>query len=258
MTAVHETFLLGGAATVLVVHAHPDDETLATGPLLAALGRRGVRIALLTCTRGERGGVTEQFADLAGTPELAVHRERELDAALAALGVRDHAWLGTPPARVVGLPERTYRDSGMEWVTPTVAGPAPDAGPEAFTASDVEEAAADAAAWASELGADALVSYDADGGYHHPDHIHAHHVAKRAAELVGVPFWQVVSEPRGEPFGSSPRPDAVTVTASEDADALLAAHLAHASQFVLDGDDVVHHGGQREPIVRAVRVEPGA
>ena len=89
-----------GAARVLFVHAHPDDETLASGGTLAALAAAGRDPVLVTLTRGEQGEVVPgPFASLQGTPGLARHRETELAAALAMLGVAAHAFLGTAPAR---------------------------------------------------------------------------------------------------------------------------------------------------------------
>jgi LmbE family N-acetylglucosaminyl deacetylase len=71
--------------TLLCVHPHPDDESIACGGVLARTAATGVRTVVVTCTGGEEG---ENLAgiDLAGEP-LPVHRRRELAAALAALGV---------------------------------------------------------------------------------------------------------------------------------------------------------------------------
>ena len=103
--------------TVLFVHAHPDDETLATGGLIAELAARGVRVAVLTAMRGEQGEVVEgPLSALTGTPELTAHREGEVAAACATLGVRHHAFLGSPDARAAGRPPRRYTDSGMAWL----------------------------------------------------------------------------------------------------------------------------------------------
>src|SRR6478609_7192343 len=97
---------------VLAVHAHPDDETLATGALLATWAASGLPVTLVTCTRGERGEVIGAgLAALEGDgPALAAHREHELAAALAALGVGDHVFLDG------GVGPR-YEDSGMAWLS---------------------------------------------------------------------------------------------------------------------------------------------
>ena len=85
---------------VVFLHAHPDDETLATGVLLADLVDAGHQVAVVTATRGELGAVVPgPLSALEGTPELVEHRLGELAGALAELGVTDHVFLGTPPAR---------------------------------------------------------------------------------------------------------------------------------------------------------------
>src|SRR5699024_2726508 len=105
-----------GAKRVMFVHAHPDDETIATGGTLAALAEAGLEPLVVTLTRGERGEVVDgPLAHLAGTDGLAPHRQAELAAALAMLGVERHAFLGVPPARAEGLPPTIYEDSGMAW-----------------------------------------------------------------------------------------------------------------------------------------------
>ncbi|NKY41079.1 PIG-L family deacetylase, partial [Cellulomonas septica] len=86
---------------LLAVHAHPDDETLSTGALLATWARAGLPVMVVTCTRGERGEVIgDALAHLEGDePALAAHRDTELAAALSSLGVADHAFLdATGPA----------------------------------------------------------------------------------------------------------------------------------------------------------------
>ncbi len=249
--------ILDTATRVLFLHAHPDDETLATGALIADLVARGVEVAVVTATRGERGEVTDPA--LAG--DLVALRERELAAALAVLGVGHHAFLGTPPARAKGgatrllgddgapsspsgLPPRRYADSGMVWVTPDLAGPGADAGPDALTAAATDEAAADLAAYAAWFAADALVSYDHRGGYGHPDHVACHHIARAAAARLGIGFVEVVSE------AEHPRLD-------QYRDQVAEALRCHRSQLRIDGDEVVHVGGQRQPIPTVAAVRDG-
>ncbi|MBB1500371.1 PIG-L family deacetylase [Propioniciclava sp. MC1683] len=227
---------------VLFVHAHPDDETLATGGLIAELAARGVEVAVLTATRGEQGEVVDgPLAHLAGTPELTAHREGEVAAACATLGVRHHAFLGGPDARAAGLPPRRYTDSGMAWLdeSETVAGPGDAAGPDSLTSADPAEVAADIAAYARAFGADAIVSYDAHGGYGHPDHVALHAPSRAAASEVGVPFREVASV--ADPDDALDTPQHLP---------LLQEALRHyASQLTVDGADVVHVGGQRQPIL---------
>ena len=134
----------------------------------------------------------------------------------------------------------------MRWVTPTLAGPAEDSGPHAFTAADPAGAAADLAAYLRAVRPSALVSYDADGGYGHPDHVALHHISKAAAAEAGVPFIEVVSQPRD---GSIPaRDDIVWFDLPHRLPEVTAALRQHATQLTVDGADVVHSGGQREPI----------
>ncbi len=235
--------LLEGVRRVVVAHAHPDDETLSTGVLLAEWARRGVEVHVVTATRGERGGLVEGVpAPEPGTDAYAAHREQELADALVVLGVHHHTFLGAPPALVVGGSPRLYRDSGMRWVTPTVAGPADEADPRSFTAASVSEAAADLAAYVRAVEPDALVTYDADGGYGHPDHVRLHEVAVETARETGVPLLVLA--------GGRPGADATwewhDLSAHRPAVAAALAH--HATQLTVDGADVVHSGGQREPI----------
>ena len=105
------------AERVLFVHAHPDDETIATGGTIAALVDAGAEVTIVTCTRGELGEVMpDDLARLRGDEAaLAAHREGEIAEAMRDLGVRDHRFLGDPEARTHGLPARVYRDSGMVW-----------------------------------------------------------------------------------------------------------------------------------------------
>lgn len=234
---------LGGR--VLVAHAHPDDETLATGALLAEWVAAGIEVHVLTATRGERGELMPGVpAGDPGTPEFVARREDELARALVALGVHHHSFLGAPPARAEGLAPRIYEDSGMEWVSEGVAGPAADVGPNAFTRASVEEGAADLAALLADVRPDTVVSYDETGGYGHPDHVRMHEVTRAAAERTGIPMVEVL------PPGREPDGDAGVewVDLSARINSVQAALRAHGTQVRVDGDEVVHVGGQREPI----------
>jgi N-acetyl-1-D-myo-inositol-2-amino-2-deoxy-alpha-D-glucopyranoside deacetylase len=234
---------------VVFLHAHPDDETLATGVLLADLVESGHQVAVVTATRGERGAVVPgPLAALEGTPELVEHRLGELAGALAELGVTDHVFLGTPPARDGERPVRRYTDSGMRWLdaAETLAGPGGDAGPDSLTSVPVEQAAADLAAYLRFYAADTLVGYDRHGGYGHPDHVACHHIASVAASLTGIPFVEVVSEPLLPVSGAEERALPQWLPVVQRA-------LGHyASQLAVEGAEVVHVGGQRQPIVTTV------
>lgn len=240
--------LVEADARWVFLHAHPDDETLATGALLAWLAERG-EVAVVTATRGERGEVVPgPLSALAGTSDLVAHRERELAGALGVLGIGGHAFLGAPPARAKGREPRRYTDSGMRWLDPaeTLAGPGLDAGPDSLTAAPVAEAAADLAAYLVSFGADAVVSYDVHGGYGHPDHVACHHIAAAAARLCGIGLIEVVSEPL------LPAPDAREYPLPQYLPRVRTALGHYASQLSVDGDEIVHVGGQRQPIRTSV------
>lgn len=174
---------------LLAVHAHPDDETLSTGALLATWAAAGLPTTVVTCTRGERGEVIgRRLAHLAGDPDaLAAHRLTELAAALAALGVRDHVMLD----EVAG--DGPWVDSGMIWQGEGRAALGTDVPEGAFALADVEVAAERLARVVRERRPAVLVTYEPDGGYGHPDHVQAHRVAMRAVELAaeGAEGWAV-------------------------------------------------------------------
>lgn len=169
---------------LLAVHAHPDDETLSTGALLATWAAAGLPVTVVTCTRGERGEVIGADRDpglaaLAADPRaLAAHRAVELAGALAALGVGDHRWLD----EVAG--DGPWVDSGMVWTdgaTATIGADVPDG---AFALVDVEVAADRLARVLVDRRPAVVVGYEPDGGYGHPDHVQAHRVMMRAVELA--------------------------------------------------------------------------
>ncbi|WP_411102052.1 N-acetyl-1-D-myo-inositol-2-amino-2-deoxy-alpha-D-glucopyranoside deacetylase [Streptomyces sp. cmx-4-9] len=159
------------ARRLLLVHAHPDDESINNGVTMAKYAAEGVHVTLVTCTLGEEGEVIPPaLAHLAADRDdtLGAHRTAELADAMAELGVTDHRFLGGPGR---------FRDSGM------MGAPQNDR-PEAFWSADVDEAAAYLVEVVREVRPQVLVTYDPDGGYGHPDHIQAHRVAMRAAELA--------------------------------------------------------------------------
>ncbi|RWZ67913.1 GlcNAc-PI de-N-acetylase [Labedella populi] len=233
-----------GARRVLVVHAHPDDETIASGGLLAELVERGVAVVLLTATRGERGEIVAGTLDAAlDESALSAAREIELRGALDVLGVTEHHWLGEPPARTVGLPPRRYRDSGMVWLRPGLAGPADDADADAFARAALAETIDDVAALVSAFGPDLVISYAPDGGYGHPDHVRTHEAASGAARNAAVPFAEL---------SPVPGPDVDWLDLERHRPAVIAALGHHRSQLTVDGDHLVHSGGQRQPIEPSV------
>lgn len=152
---------------LLLVHAHPDDETIATGATMARYAAEGATVTLVTCTLGEEGEiVVPDLAHLAADKEdgLGELRIRELDDACRALGVSDHRFLGGPGH---------WRDSGM------MGTPSNDR-PNCFWRADMDEATAALVAIIREARPQVVVTYDENGGYGHPDHIRAHDVTVAA------------------------------------------------------------------------------
>jgi LmbE family N-acetylglucosaminyl deacetylase len=223
---------------VLLAHAHPDDETISTGGTIAALLARGADVLVVTGTRGERGEVVPgPLHALEGTPGLAPHRERELAAALAALGGPRHAWLGSDR-------DRRYVDSGMAWGPDGFAVAAGDAPADALSLAPLDEVVADLTGLASSFRPSSIVSYDVRGGYGHPDHVRMREAAGVVAERLEVPLVEIVEPRVDDALGE----DALDLRAVDAVAAKRAAMAAHASQLTLDGDDFVLSGGQRHPV----------
>jgi len=213
-----------GGRRLLLVHAHPDDESIYTGAAMARYTAEGARVTLVTCTLGELGEIIPpSLAHLAADKEdrLGEYRTGELAAACAALGVTDHRFLGGPGR---------WRDSGM-------MGTEGNDDPRCFWRADVNQAAAALLEVILEVRPQVLVTYDADGAYGHPDHIQAHRVAWRAFELATS-----ADGPDGPPasmakFYATAAPDAGQVTTEIDGGAYfgqkLAAMRAHATQVTV-------------------------
>lgn len=176
---------------LLFVHAHPDDETLTTGATIAHYAARGAQVCVVTCTLGEEGEVIgERWAQLAvdHADQLGGFRIAELSAALSALGLDGPVFLGGAGR---------WRDSGMEGTPPRHR--------QRFVDADPREAVGALVAIIRELRPHVVVTYDAKGGYGHPDHIHAHEVTMAAvaasggADFAGQPwtvpkvYWTVMS-----------------------------------------------------------------
>lgn len=162
---------------LLLVHAHPDDESIFTGATMAKYAAEGAQVALVTCTMGERGFIrrTHPAAHVgelpAGESRMAMVgklRAEELKAACAELGVTEHWYLGGPGR---------WRDSG----------PRGRDDPRAFSCAELDEAAGELAALIHKVRPQVMVTYDANGFYGHPDHIQAHRVAWRAYEQACDP-----------------------------------------------------------------------
>lgn len=151
--------------TLVTFHAHPDDEAIATGGVMARAAAAGHRVVLVLATAGELGEVAEGF--LGDGEDLATRRRAEQARAAEILGVARIAYLG-------------YHDSGM-------AGQPTNDADGAFAAAAIDEAATRLAEILRDEEAEVLTVYDDNGGYGHPDHIQVHRVGVRAAEMAGTP-----------------------------------------------------------------------
>lgn len=148
-------------STLVCLHAHPDDESIATGGSIARASSEGHRVVLVVATDGRHG---ETPPDLEPGETLADRRRRETEESASVLGVSEVRWLG-------------YHDSGMTgWEQNSADG--------AFVGADLEEAATKFADILIDVGADVVTCYDWHGGYGHPDHVMVHRVGHRAAEIV--------------------------------------------------------------------------
>jgi N-acetyl-1-D-myo-inositol-2-amino-2-deoxy-alpha-D-glucopyranoside deacetylase len=222
------------ARRMLLVHAHPDDESIGTGATIARYAAEGAEVTLVTCTRGELGEVIPpELAYLATAGDrLGEYRITELAAACAALGIGDQRFLGGPGR---------WRDSGMMGL------PANDS-PDCFWQADLATAAAQLAEVILDARPQVLVTYDENGFYGHPDHIQAHRVASAAIRLAASTGHRVakfyatamprsVAEARGLPPVWVPDDQ---VTTEIDGTAFLAAKTAalraHATQIAVKGD----------------------
>ena len=164
---------------LLLVHAHPDDETINNGVTMAKYAVEGVHVTLVTCTRGEEGEVlVESLKNLASDKDdkLGDHREIELKDAMIELGISDFRFLGSP--------NKKWRDSGM-------IGAPQNERTDVFWQSDLDEAANELVKVILEIKPQVMITYDEFGGYGHPDHIKAHQVAMRAAEISASQGWQI-------------------------------------------------------------------
>lgn len=164
---------------LLLVHAHPDDETINNGATMAKYAAEGVQVTLVTCTRGEEGEVlVESLANLASSRDdkLGEHREIELKNAMVHLGINDFRFLGSP--------NKKWRDSGMIGTTQNER-------KDVFWQADLTEAAQELVRIILEIKPQVLITYDEFGGYGHPDHIKANQVAMLAAELASNQGWKI-------------------------------------------------------------------
>jgi LmbE family N-acetylglucosaminyl deacetylase len=155
--------------TLMAVHAHPDDEA-SGGGILAAYADQGVRTIVVTCTNGEFGdapGGIKPGQNGHNEEEVARQRLAELEKSARILRVSDLETLG-------------YHDSGMpDWEYKNR--------PDAFWNIPVEEVADRIGALITKYRPHVLVTYDDQGAYQHPDHVHASLAAQAAAKATGIP-----------------------------------------------------------------------
>ncbi|WP_248580745.1 N-acetyl-1-D-myo-inositol-2-amino-2-deoxy-alpha-D-glucopyranoside deacetylase [Nocardioides sp. InS609-2] len=173
------------AQRLLLVHAHPDDESIGTGATMATYVDRGDGVTLVTCTSGEMGEIlVPEWEHMAADKDdtLGEHRRGELETAMKELGITDHRWLGGPGH---------FRDSGMKWHEDGHAVAADDTHDNAFANADLTEAADLLVEIIREVRPQVVVTYDQFGGYGHPDHIQAHRVAMYAVQLAAVPSYRL-------------------------------------------------------------------
>lgn len=242
---------------LLFVHAHPDDESLSNGATIAHYTARGAHVCVVTCTLGEEGEVIgNRWAQLGvdHADQLGGYRIGELATALRALGVSGPVYLGGAGR---------WRDSGMAGTERRSRG--------RFVDADEREAVGALVEIIRELRPHVVVTYDPNGGYGHPDHIHTHIVttaavaaagAEARADYPGAPwtvpkfYWTVIAAdafgsaarslgrddlrpdwelpPEEIPFGYSDEKIDAVVEADADARAAkVAALAAHATQVVV-------------------------
>jgi len=164
---------------LLLVHAHPDDETINNGITMAKYAQEGAKVTLVTCTRGEEGEVlVAELGNLASNRDdkLGEHREIELKNAMKLLGIEDYRFLGAP--------DKKWRDSGM-------IGTPQNERSDVFWQANLEEVAQELVKVILETKPQVLITYDEFGGYGHPDHIKANQVAMKAADLAATQGWKI-------------------------------------------------------------------
>lgn len=255
---------------LMLVHAHPDDESINNGATMARYVDAGAQVTLVTCTLGEEGEVLVPDLEHLGAEhgdELGEHRLQELTDAMAILGVTDFVRLGG---------DHHFRDSGMVWADTGLATARDVLREGIFWTTDLLDAANELVPLIRDRKPQVLVTYNEFGGYGHPDHIKAHRVAMYAYQLAALPhyrpdlgsawqvgrvLWTTMCESRlrtglrmlrdsgdtetfagldpESSFGPMASPDeaiAVEVDGTEWTARKLGAMLAHATQITPDGD----------------------
>jgi len=156
--------------TLMAVHAHPDDESSSTGGVLATYTDQGIRTVVVTCTNGEFGdapGGVKPGQDGHDAQEVAQLRLAELRQASKILGVTDLETLGYHDS---GMPDWDYKDR-----------------PEAFCNIPLAEVTQRVSGLIEQYRPQVVISYDPEGPYQHPDHVHAARAAAAAVAATGIP-----------------------------------------------------------------------
>ena len=252
--------MIDAAHRLLLVHAHPDDECISTGATMAKYAADGAHVTLVTCTLGEEGEIlVPELVHLAADKHdaLGEHRIGELAAAMKALGVTDHRFLGGPGR---------WRDSGM-------MGEPTNERPNCFWQADLDEAVGELVTVIREVRPQVVITYNEDGGYGHPDHIQAHRITVAAFDAAADPArypdagepWQIsklyytafpvsflrmgwealkemgeeapfgVTSPEELNFGDPDETVSTRIDARDHLDAKMDAMRAHATQIEIDG-----------------------
>jgi LmbE family N-acetylglucosaminyl deacetylase len=156
--------------TLMAVHAHPDDEASSTGGVLAKYADKGVRTVVVTCTNGEFGDTPAGIKpgdDGHDEQEVAQIRLAELRESCKYLGVSHLELLG-------------YHDSGMpDWEYKHR--------PDAFCNVPEQDVAFRISSLIEQYRPQVVVTYDDNGAYQHPDHVHASRAAAAAVAGTGIP-----------------------------------------------------------------------
>lgn len=228
---------------LLIVHAHPDDESLFTGHVIAHALRGGSEVRVITLTRGELGNTeVKEFEYLnSDTQAMALFREQELSEAIGAFPGLEHKYLG----------QRAYRDSGMRINAWGKIGKPRKLDEMSLAAAGTSVVGEDVAEEIRDFKPDIVLTYDARGGYGHPDHKAAHaavawairHLAK---ERIKPEFWEIV-EP-GNSFD-------VEFGDEETQEMKKAALEAHGSQIEISGDEIIYNGKTRMRLSDKERVK---
>ncbi|MGY4721412.1 N-acetyl-1-D-myo-inositol-2-amino-2-deoxy-alpha-D-glucopyranoside deacetylase [Naumannella cuiyingiana] len=162
---------------LMLVHAHPDDESSQTALTMAKYAAQGARVTLVTATLGELGEIVSDRLKHLTPEQLGRHRLGELDKAMAELGITDAVRLGG---------DFRYHDSGMAYAEDGSVVPGTEVPEGAFWHADLREAADLLVALIRDRRPQVMITYDDFGGYGHPDHIQAHRVTMYAYLLAAI------------------------------------------------------------------------